>query len=69
VSLDLIDALSPHRHFVVGTEGRASQRLTGTWLLVVAITIHNLPEGLAVGVGFGEGDVGRGLTLATAIGL
>ncbi len=38
-------------------------------LFVLAITLHNFPEGLAVGVGFGSGDVGHGITLATAIGL
>ena len=34
-----------------------------------AITIHNLPEGLAVGVGFGGGDFAAGVMLATGIGL
>jgi ZIP family zinc transporter len=38
-------------------------------LFVIAITLHNFPEGLAVGVGFGSGDVGHGTTLAIAIGL
>jgi ZIP family zinc transporter len=35
----------------------------------LAITIHNFPEGLAVGVSFGSGDVAAGLVVATAIGL
>ena len=35
----------------------------------MAITIHNFPEGLAVGVSFGGGDVGAGIALATGIGL
>lgn len=39
------------------------------WLFVLAITLHNLPEGLAVGVGFGEGNIARGTTLAVGIGL
>ena len=39
------------------------------WLFVLAITIHNFPEGLAVGVSFGSGDVAAGLVIATAIGL
>ncbi|RMG58386.1 MAG: ZIP family metal transporter, partial [Deltaproteobacteria bacterium] len=39
------------------------------WLFVLAITIHNFPEGLAVGVGFGGGDMKRGLSLALGIGL
>jgi zinc transporter, ZIP family len=36
---------------------------------VIAITIHNFPEGMAVGVGFGGGDVAKGVSLATGIGL
>lgn len=38
-------------------------------LFILAITLHNFPEGLAVGVGFGSGDVGNGTALAIAIGL
>lgn len=44
-------------------------KLRRVWLLILAITIHNLPEGLSVGVSFGVGDVSAGLALATAIGL
>lgn len=39
------------------------------WLFVAAITLHNLPEGLAVGVSFGGGDVGNGMATAIGIGL
>lgn len=39
------------------------------WLFVIAITIHNFPEGLAVGVGFGDGDIVNGISLAIGIGL
>ena len=39
------------------------------WLFVIAITLHNLPEGMSVGVGFAGGDVANGLTLMTGIGL
>jgi ZIP family zinc transporter len=45
------------------------RHLSRIWLFVLAITIHNLPEGLAVGVGFGGGDVARGTVLAVGIGL
>lgn len=38
-------------------------------LFAVAITLHNFPEGLAVGVGFGDGNIANGITLAIAIGL
>lgn len=40
-----------------------------TWLLVIAITIHNFPEGVAVGMSFGGGDIARGLIIAMTIGL
>ncbi|GGY75132.1 ZIP family metal transporter [Marinobacter zhanjiangensis] len=39
------------------------------WLFVIAITLHNFPEGMAVGVGFGTGDLGKGTALAIGIGL
>jgi ZIP family zinc transporter len=38
-------------------------------LLILAITIHNFPEGLAVGVSLGGGDIGAGITIALAIAL
>jgi len=59
----------PHEHFVAGPEGADPGALARIWLFVIAITIHNFPEGLAVGVGFGGGDVANGLSLATGIGL
>lgn len=39
------------------------------WLFVIAIALHNFPEGMAVGVGFGTGDLGKGTALAIGIGL
>ncbi len=59
----------PHEHFSKGAEGANVDRLRQVWLFVIAITLHNFPEGLAVGVGFGGGDVANGLTLALGIGL
>lgn len=59
----------PHEHFVKGPEGREAAALARIWLFVIAITIHNFPEGLAVGVGFGGGDVSNGVSLAIGIGL
>ncbi|MFZ5944462.1 MAG: ZIP family metal transporter [Bacillota bacterium] len=47
----------------------SNPRLRKTWLFVIAIAIHNFPEGLAVGVGFGDGDISNGLSLAIGIGL
>ncbi|MDH5733872.1 MAG: ZIP family metal transporter [Candidatus Bathyarchaeota archaeon] len=68
VVLHLIDRFIPHFHPILGAEGPPS-RLSRVWLFVLAITIHNFPEGLAVGVSFGGGDVAAGLTIAMAIGL
>jgi ZIP family zinc transporter len=61
--------LIPHRHFVQGREGPPASGLGKVWLFVAAITIHNFPEGLAVGVGFGAGDIANGTALAIGIGL
>ncbi len=47
----------------------ADSRLMSVLLFTVAITIHNMPEGLAVGVGFGSGEVATGLALMLAIGV
>ena len=56
----------PHEHFHKGKEGRITENFQRIWLFVLAITLHNFPEGLAVGVGFGQGE---GLPLAIGIGL
>lgn len=45
------------------------RRLLTLLLTIVAITLHNMPEGLAVGVGFGSGDLGAALALMLAIGI
>ncbi len=68
VCLDIVDRLLPHEHFVIGHEGPSS-RMKRIWLFIIAITIHNFPEGMAVGVGFGGGDIGNGTSLAIGIGL
>src|SRR5699024_11717318 len=44
-----------------------TSRLGGLILFIVAITLHNMPEGLAVGVGFGTGNLGNALSLMIAI--
>jgi zinc transporter, ZIP family len=74
--LDRMDHWLPHEHFVVRGEGTASagkegpaSKLKRVWLFIIAIAIHNFPEGLAVGVGFGTGDIGGGTSLAIGIGI
>jgi len=70
VFLASLDKFVPHFHFLTGQmHGPVTARLKKVWLFIIAITIHNLPEGLAVGVGFGAGDIAKGMVLATAIGL
>ena len=59
----------PHEHFNQGIEGRITANFQRIWLFIAAITIHNFPEGLAVGVGFGDGSISHGLPLALGIGL
>jgi len=44
--LHLVDRFTPHLHFISGPEGPSSN-LRRIWLLIIAITIHNFPEGLA----------------------
>ena len=69
IFLWLVDRYSPHEHFIKGPEGADPGNLRRIWLFVIAITVHNFPEGLAVGVGFGGGNVAKGLSLAIGIGL
>ena len=64
----IADKYLPHEHFAKGKEGPSS-RLARVWLLVIAITIHNFPEGLAVGVSFGVENVANGFSVAFAIAL
>lgn len=64
-----LDQTMPHEHFETGPEGPTLPGLRRVWLFVIAITIHNFPEGLAVGVGFGTGNLADGLPLAIGIGL
>jgi zinc transporter, ZIP family len=59
----------PHEHFFKGKEGATLQNFERIWLFVIAIALHNFPEGLAVGVGFGGENISSGLALAAGIGL
>lgn len=61
--------LLPHEHFFKGPEGVDSVNLKRIWLFIIAITLHNFPEGLAVGVNFGSGNLSQGIPLAIGIGL
>lgn len=68
VFVDVIDRYFPDTNLYQGPRPNHSN-LRKVWLFTLAITIHNFPEGLAVGVGFGDGNIANGLSLAIAIGL
>jgi ZIP family zinc transporter len=68
IFLDLANVIIPHLHRVRGKEGLSSQ-LRRIWLLILAMVIHNIPEGLAVGVSFGQEQASAGILLAIGIGL
>jgi ZIP family zinc transporter len=59
----------PHEHFIKGREGHDGRMLKRTWLFVFAVMLHNLPEGLAIGVAFGGTDPMRASALATGISI
>lgn len=62
--------LPPLDRLGLGPPGMAaSVSLRRIWLLVAAITLHNFPEGMAVGVSFGGGDFAAGRVTALGIGL
>ena len=69
--LNLVDKIVPHLHKMIGseTEEHPNANLNKVLLFVLAIAIHNLPEGLAAGVGFGSGNTAQALTIAGGIAL
>ncbi len=71
ICLNLMDKLVPHLHKLAGVEPEA-HRGTGAGrvlLFVMAIAIHNLPEGIAAGVGFGSGNTAQAMLIAGGIAL
>ena len=73
VCLNLMDKLVPHLHRLSGVEYEGhpgkNDQLGKILLFVMAIAIHNIPEGIAAGVGFGTGNTGEALTIAAGIAL
>jgi ZIP family zinc transporter len=72
ISIRGVDMFIPHLHLFKPIEEAEGPRSSweGTVLLVVAVTIHNIPEGLAVGVAFGAAALGyEGATLGAAVAL
>ena len=73
VCVNLFDKLVPHLHRLSGVDQERhpadTQKLNKVLLFVTAIAIHNLPEGIAAGVGFGSGNNAEALTVAGGIAL
>lgn len=71
ICLNLMDKLIPHLHRLAGvdSENHNNANINKVMLFVLAIAIHNLPEGIAAGVGFGTGDSGQALLIASGIAL
>lgn len=71
VFLNLLDRFTPHRHVIIGNDMEPHQktRLKKVMLFVLAIAIHNFPEGIAAGVGFGADNTSTALTVAAGIAL
>ncbi len=64
-----MDEFTPHEHTHTGTFGPEARRLSRIWLFVLAIALHNLPEGMAIGVSFAHGDLQVGIPLTSAIAM
>ena len=73
VCLHLVDLLVPHLHSIAEKSGkgcgRRNSRMDKVLLFVLAIAIHNLPEGIAAGVSFGTGDIGGAISVSLGIAL
>lgn len=69
--LSALDKLVPHLHRLAGAEDEAHNNagLSKVLLFVMAIALHNLPEGIAAGVSFGTGDESKALMIALGIAL
>ena len=66
-----LDHALPHEHFIKGVEGSRdrARALKRAWLFVFAISLHNLPEGLAIGVAFAGTHPLTASALATGIAI
>ncbi len=73
VCLDLVDRLVPHLHKITGVDFEAhpdnTDKLNKVLLFVIAIAIHNIPEGIAAGVSFGTDNIAQAITVAGGIAL
>lgn len=63
----IMDRVIPHEHAVQGVHGLHYEAMRRVWLFVFAITLHNIPEGLAIGVSFAGEGYSAGFPLALGI--
>lgn len=68
LTINLVDKVVPHIHKFIGGDSQSSS-LRKVLLFVTAIAIHNLPEGIAAGVGFGSGNTAQAFMIAGGIAL
>lgn len=59
----------PHEHLRKDNDMTHKRKISRVTLIILAICLHNFPEGLAVGVGFGSGEDASGVALALAISI
>jgi ZIP family zinc transporter len=62
-----LDKFTPHEHENEGLCGPSCERIGRVWLFFLAIALHNLPEGMAIGVSFADSDMSVGMPLTIAI--
>ena len=70
--LNIMDRLTPHLHKLSGVDTEKhqdSKHLSRALLFVMAVALHNFPEGLAAGVGFGNEDISAAITVEVGIAL
>ncbi|MEB3773565.1 MAG: ZIP family metal transporter [Desulfurococcales archaeon] len=70
VAIYILNSILPHEHLIKGYEGPqwGMRKVMSAWLVAVAIIIHNIPEGMAIGAS-STYDPGEGIVVGIAIGL
>jgi ZIP family zinc transporter len=69
MAMSLLERFTPHEHFIKGAEGAKAIALKRSWLFVLAIILHNIPEGLAIGAAYAGGEATGASALAVAIAI
>ncbi len=64
----IVDRFIPEEYFI-GIEYKDVKGIKSVWIFILAITVHNFPEGMSSAIGFMTGDISKGVALATGIGI